>query len=252
MMMRKCSFARLTTLCAIALTFTVAGLVSNTAEAAPTDAEAAGWELIFTDAFERDALGPDWEVVEGTWTVDDGALVGSGTLICARGFPGPDPHRTLPGTPPPGFIRLEFKARTDVRPFVLLPGLPPPEVSVSDLSSFIHANPADGSTRPTRTGYFFQFGGFLNTRNMIRRAGNEVVAQQDPEIKITPDKLHHIIVENDEGTLRLIVDGQTVFEHQETSSIMGNDFDRVGFYFYTQTRLEEVRVYVKRLPDGYF
>ena len=59
------------------------------------------------------------------------------------------------------------------------------------------------------------------------------------------------VVENDEGTLRLAVDGQTVFEHKETASIMGDEFDRVGFCFIADTRVESVRVFVKRLDDGY-
>lgn len=216
------------------------------------DAEAAGWELIFTDTFDREALGEHWEVLDGAWKIADGALVGSGTLVSARGFPGPDPHRTLPGTPPPGFIRLEYAVRTDVRPLILLPSAPVPKVSVSDLGAFIHAPPPDANTNPLQNGYFFQFGGFMNTRNMIRRAGNVLVEQQDPEIRIVQDKLHRIVVENDEGTLRFSVDGQTLFEHPEPVSIMGDGVDRVGFYFYTQARLEHVRVYVKRLDDGYF
>jgi len=212
-------------------------------------ADATGWELIFTDTFDREELGKNWEVVEGSWKLEDGALVGCGTLISSRGFPGPDPGRTRPGKPPPGFIRLEFEARAAVRPLLLLPGAPPPKVSVSDLSSFVHVPPHDSKTCPTQTGYFFQFGGFMNTRNMIRRSGKALVEQKDPKIRITPDKLHRIVVENDEGMLRLVVDGRTVFEQKETANIMGNDHDRVGLYFYTNARLESVRVLVKRLDD---
>jgi hypothetical protein len=118
-------------------------------------------------------------------------------------------------------------------------------------SSFIHATPYDSKTCPTQTGYFFQFGGFINTRNMIRLAGTGLVEQKDPEIRITPDELHRVVAENDEGMLRLVVDGRTAFEQKETANIMGDNVDPVGLYFYTETRLETVGVYVKRLEDGY-
>lgn len=214
-------------------------------------ADDGDWELIFTDTFDREELGENWEVVGGSWKIDDGALVGSGTLISSRGFPGRDPDRTLPGTTPPGFIRLEFKARTDVQAPAFSFGAPP-KATVSDLSSFIHAEPYEGKTVPTHTGYFFQFGGFMNTRNMICRAGKVVAEEKDPNIRITADTLHHVVVENDEGMLRLIVDGQTVFEQEEKSHIMGQGFDRIGFYFSTRTRVESVRVLTKRLTDAYF
>jgi hypothetical protein len=225
-------------------------VVCSPLHAAP--AKAGDWELVFTDTFDREELGENWEVVEGKFKLENGALVGSGSLMSSRGFPGPDPHRIIPGGAPPGFIRLEFEARTAVQPFVLLPGAPPPKVSISDLSSFIHVPPYDSETCPTVTAYFFQFGGFMNTRNLIRRKGTVVVEQEDPDILIVPDKLHHIVAENDEGMLRLIVDGQTVFEKEEKGNIMGDDFDRVGLYLYTKTRVEKVRVFVKRVADGYF
>lgn len=215
----------------------IAGVVCSTAmiHAAAPD----GWDLIFSDDFDRAELGEDWQIVEGTWDIEEGELVGSGTLVSSKGFPGSHPI---------GFLRMEFKARTDVRPFILMPGLPPPTVSVSDISSFIHAQPPEAVSTIWRSGYFFQFGGHINTRNRIRRAGNELVVDANPENMIVPDQPHHVIVENDQGTLRMFVDGKKIFEHQEPASIMGDGFDRVGFYFYTQARVEQVRVYVKRLP----
>jgi len=83
--------------------------------------EEAGWELIFEDDFAREELGPNWKVIEGNWSVQDGHLRGSGTLVSARGFP--------------GFQRLEFEAVTDVRPVALL-------------GAFVHSGAPGGKCLP--------------------------------------------------------------------------------------------------------
>jgi len=199
-----------------------------------TPPEEAGWELIFEDDFAREELGPNWKVIEGNWSVQEGHLRGSGTLVSARGFP--------------GFQRLEFEAVTDVRPVALLGAAAEAVVSVSDISSFIQAR-LEENVSPTRPGYFFQFGGFMNTRNRLRRAGVDLWADEDPKTLITPGKVHHIIVENDEGRVRFIVDGTLVVEHSETEFIVGPGQDRFGFYFYTAVKVGNVKLYVKPLMD---
>ena len=199
-----------------------------------------GWDLVFSDDFNRAELGGDWQVVDGNWTIENGSLAGSGAIVSSRGFPAGHPA---------GFLRLEFEAVTNVKPFILMPGGPPPVVSVSDMSSFIHAQPPETAGPVWQTGYFFQFGGFMNTQNRIRRAGQELVADGSPKKLITPDKVHRVVVENDQGTLRLIVDGELLLEQADRASIAGEGYDRVGFYFYTAAKVNYVKVYTKRLPD---
>ncbi len=219
-------------------TFISVGFADEEVDLVP--AEEAGWELFFEDDFDRDELGDDWEVVDGNWKVEEGYLRGSGCLISSRGFPGEDP---------PGFQRLEFEARTDVQPIMLIPGMTP-EVSVGDLSSIIHAqSPEEAEGSIWGSGYFFQFGGFHNTRNRIARKDNNLVDDRDTEHVIEPDEMHHIVVENDEGTLRMYVDGKLLYEYEERFSLMGVGQDRVGFYFYTAGQIHNVKVYLKRLPS---
>jgi len=206
----------------------------------PASAEEAGWKLAFSDDFDRDELGEDWVVVDGKWTVQNGYLRGSGTLIAAKGFP---------GEYPPGFQRLEFEAVTDVQPIIFFKNKPKPKVVVSDLSSFIHAQPPGEGTSPLNTGYFFQFGGMNNTRNQLRKAGASVLVDADPQKLITTDQVHRIVVENDKGRLRMFADGELLLEHSEKMSIMGPEHNRIGFYFYTAAKVSNVKVYVKQLAN---
>ena len=48
----------------------------------------AEWTAAFSDDFERAELGPDWEVEDGEWRIENGRLVGTGTIMCTRRFPG--------------------------------------------------------------------------------------------------------------------------------------------------------------------
>ncbi len=54
------------------------------------------WQLQFTDDFQRTELGPDWKVLSGSWRIENGQLVGTGTILCTRNLP--------------GMQRLEYKA----------------------------------------------------------------------------------------------------------------------------------------------
>jgi len=201
----------------------------------------AGWELVFSDTFDREELGENWSVVDGKWDIVDGCLRGSGTLISKQGFLGGERK---------GWQRLEFEAMTDVKPFLFFPGQTP-EVTVGDISSCLHAQSAEETGQsPIRTGYFFQFGGSNNTVNKIVKPSGVLEQSNDPDKLIAQDKWHKIVAENDEGTLRLIVDGELVLEHKDRSPLVGKGHDRVGFYFYTANKVRDVKVYVKRQTRG--
>lgn len=223
----------------IALT-AITGCMSSKSAVKLKPAEESGWKLAFTDTFDRDELGDDWKVIDGNWKIVDGNLRGSGTLIMNKGFPEGNP---------PGFQRFEFEAATDVKPIVFFKNKGKPKVTVSDISSFIQAQPPEKG-KPLRSGYFFQFGGFNNSKNQIRKQGTTLKSDDNPEKVIDVGKSHKIIVENDEGKVRMFVDGELVLEQDEKTSVIGPDQNRAGFYFYTACKVPEVKVYVKKLPDG--
>ncbi|MCA1810094.1 MAG: hypothetical protein ABR497_06935 [Kiritimatiellia bacterium] len=220
----------------------LAGCLALAAGAAcAEESEKDGWKLLFHDDFNRKELGEDWQVVNGEWEIVDGALRGSGTLLTSKG---------IPADYPPGFQRIEYKAVTDVQPIIFFPDRPKPKVSVGDMGCIIHAQPSEAGA-PTRTGYFFQFGGFHNTRNNLSRAGTNLITDEDEANMIEVDKVHTIVAENDQGKLRFMVDGKLIYEVDEPQSILGPDYDRVGFYFYTAAKVMDVKVYVKRLADDF-
>lgn len=204
-------------------------------------AEEAGWKLVFSDNFERDEIGENWTQVDGSWVIDDNQLSGSGIIVSTIGFP--DRHLL-------GFQRLEMEVTSNVKPFLIVPGRAPPQVLVSDVGPLIHTRDRSQFDGPAlRSGYFFQFGGFDNTRNRMLKDGTLLVEDLDPEILIVQDKKHHVVAENDEGNLRLWVDGQLVMEADEDTSIIGKGYDHFGVYIRTAALIDNIKLYVKTLPD---
>jgi len=203
-------------------------------------AEDTGWKLVFSDNFKRDKLGKNWKVINGNWIVKDGYLRGNGTLICIKEFFKKDQD---------GCIRLEFEAASDVQPFLFFKNRPKFKVVLSDMSSFIHALPLEKNKNPINSGYFFQFGGYNNQKNQIRKVGLTAKADAKPDKLIVVDKRHKIVVENDNGLLRLIVDGKLALEHKDKSPLISAGQSRIGFYFYTAAKLYKVKVYIKQRTD---
>ncbi len=218
------------------LALTGFGAEASTA-AGPGVAEKAGWTLVFSDDFKRAELGKDWEVVDGNWKMEDGGLRGSGELISAHGFP---------SDYPPGFLRMEFEAVSAVKPIIFFKNRPTPKVGLCDLSSFIHVDTNKGAFS---SGYFFQFGGYLNTQNKLLKNGQQRQFDAAPKKLISQDALHKVVLENDQGQVRCFVDGELVLHDTDKQPVVGVGYDRVGFYFTTAFKVSNVKVYVKRLPN---
>ncbi|MDB4664477.1 hypothetical protein OAE63_00605 [bacterium] len=192
------------------------------------DARATGWHLVFQDDFNRKDLGDTWKIIDGKWSVADGTLIGSGTLISTKGIPSDNTAC---------FQRLKFEALTTS----------PANSRVSDLSSFIHCEYKANIREPWKSGgYLFQFGGRNNTITQLSRDGESF--RISSEAKIIPGHKHKIVIENDRGELRCFVDGNAVFVEREKTSLVGKSQNHIGFYFYTPAKIRRVRVYAKSLP----
>jgi len=191
----------------------------------PAKSSADAWELVYESDFSKPAELDKWLVTDGTWEIKDGALH-SGT-----------DSRILLRQSVPGYQRIEFTAQV----------LPKADGLVSDLSVFLQV-PEKGDS--LHTGYFFQFGGMGNTLHQIFRQKNILWADRQPSIRIIAKHKHHVVVENDEGLLRLTIDGKVVRELREKTSLVGKEQDHAGLFFFSPTSVEKVKVYYKPLDDG--
>ncbi len=207
---------------------------------AEVQVEAAGWQLAFDDHFNRQSLGEMWEALEGTWTIDDEMLQGSGILISSRSFPERDETgRVYTGGFALGYIRMDFDLQSA-------------DEQASDPSFFMNAYwETDEEEAQMQRGYTFKIGGRDDSHHEIsKRDGDPVAVAEDSDVVFKPGESHRIVAENDEGHLRLYIDGKLVLEHEEQFSIMGSGFDRVGFHFVRPFRVDNLKVYIKRLPGG--
>lgn len=205
----------------------------------------AGWKLAWSDTFDRDELGDAWKVVDGQWELKDGTLIGQGTLLSARGFPRKQRHRTLPGESPPGFHRLEMDIQWKDES-------KPAEQDAPAICALIHTAPYNEKQNPSQNGYAFQIIRPSPEKLTILRNGQQLSSREASENPLQANQTHRIVVENDEGQLRLSIDGKTLLEHAETESLMGDQHDHIGLSFSTPIKILGVRLYIKQLDDGFF
>jgi hypothetical protein len=172
----------------------------------------ATWAMVFSDDFNRPALGPDWKIVQGDWSLKEGALVSSGgTLLCARKFP--------------GLHKVTFDAEAAPNP------------ALSDISPFIQAG-----ARGHAEGYLLQFGGHNNECSAIQRTGK--LLRDNRTCRIVPGRAHSLAAEFDGQNVRLTVDGKTVLEYREFLPLIGPDHERVGFYVHEGViKIRNLKVY---------
>ncbi|MEI8315637.1 MAG: heparinase II/III family protein [Verrucomicrobiota bacterium] len=138
---------------------------------------AADWTPSFSDDFQRTELGPDWQVIEGEWKIEDGWLVGKGKLVCTRQFPGGQ--------------RLDYEAQA---------GCDQP----CDLSAYL-------SCSPTGDGAFFGFGSSNNQGSkLIVRSSMTSTLESDR--RIIPGQTHKVSCRCEPQHLELVIDGSRVLD----------------------------------------
>lgn len=192
-----------------------------------TPAEKAGWELILSDDFDGDALSSAWEVVNGSFKVEEGHLIGDGgVLLSTASYDGP--------------VRIEYFASPNIRHIPLPGSNVAAQPTLSDISTILFSNAKSKHAK----GYFLQFGGFNNTRCRLVRNGAEVAAIEGGPF-ILPNTVHHIVAEYDGTHVRLIVDGKLLFELTEQSPVYSEEFDRIGLYFWTAAKVDKINVYTR-------
>jgi hypothetical protein len=182
---------------------------------------AADWDLVFEDDFEREDVGEDY-VFRGrdevTMRIEDGALLftGAGAVV-------------LIDRPFAMDVRLEFDswAWADAAP--------------CDLSATLNANRDRGYT------YFLSFGGHLNRINQLAGPGVRVW-NENPQKRIEPGKVHHMIAEREGQRISYKVDGVTILEDSSPNLVGGPAFNRVGFVTWAGMWVDNVKVYERSTP----
>jgi hypothetical protein len=189
---------------------------------APAAKPAEGWTVVYTSNFQKPGKPPaEWQVLVGEAKVEGGALLLTGHA---------DEEGQVLLTQPrmPGSVRVEFTAS--------LKGSP-----ISDISPFVNADDTG-----FLAGYLFQFGGIGNTLDRLHRCGEEVGETVKTAPLVKPGQKYRMMVENDGGRLRMVIDGQEVFRHSDPQPLKGSSADRIGFYTWGCTlAIENVTVYAK-------
>ncbi|MFA9478970.1 heparinase II/III family protein [Phycisphaerales bacterium AB-hyl4] len=147
------------------------------------DPETGEWREVFTDDFDRETIGDNWHVIEGEWKIEDGQLVGHGTIINTHSFPGAQ--------------RLSYRARTDAD-------------EPCDLSAFLRSD-----ARGFHAGVFFGFGSDMNRRSRIT-AQLHTVAEAGTIIE--RGRTHHVVCEIKGNVAQHKVDGELIQQYESTSA----------------------------------
>ena len=178
------------------------------------------WRLVFSDDFERDELGEDWEALQGRWSVEDDMLRSSAEhaeIVIDREFT--------------GLQRVELEIMT-----------PAETARPCDFSPAIHTRMPESPGELHTRGYWLQFGGAGNTLNRILRDGEEIESHPIDRF-IEPGKMHTMVAEFDGEMLRLIVDGTTIMEAADHDPLLGPDRSTIGLVTYNVAHVNGVRAY---------
>lgn len=175
-------------------------------KAAPGAGLADGWTVVYAGDFKAAGKAPpEWQVLSGAAKVEAGALVLAG--------PADEEGQVVLLEPRmPGSVRVEFVAS-------LKGGV------ISDISPFLNTD-----TTGYKSGYLFQFGGITNTTNRLFRYEEEIGSTVKNAPLVKPGRKYRILVENDGGRLRMVIDGQEVFRYTDPQPLKGQFGDRIGFY----------------------
>jgi hypothetical protein len=168
---------------------------------AEADRTRTGPETLFTDAFDRDVLGPRYRKQGGTWDIEGGALHSSGE------------HN----------IPLWLDAAL-------------PRNAKVEITAWSKSNSVDtkveifGDGTRHESGYIAILGGWNNTITTIARLDEHEKTRVEVRRSWEKNKKYRWTVERTDGkTLRLLIDGQEVLAYVDRDPLVGNRNDRFAF-----------------------
>ncbi len=179
-------------------------------------------EATFTDAFERVALGPDWQATANTWQIQDGRLC----VVNAHNHPAWLKRRI------PTNARIEFTAES--------------ASADGDIKAEVWG---DGRSTPKRsayrdaTSYLIVYGGWRNRFHVLARKDEH--SRNRPEVRVQPGgppnarpvepgRAYRIKVERTDGkTVKWYVDGVEILSYVDASPLTGPGHDHFAFNDWT-------------------
>ena len=183
--------------------------------------KAGRWSLAFSDDFNESKLGANWRVVTGEAKLAGGALV-------LKADEDTEAVLLLKMPTFPSSVRVEFDASIS-------------GAALSDISPILNAG-----DELVSTGYMFQFGASANTEHRLRKEADVIDATVTKQPLMVADKMHHVVAENDGGTLTLTVDNKQVFRYVDARPLQGPQHQYVGLYTFGSTvKIDRVMVYTK-------
>jgi hypothetical protein len=166
------------------------------------------WRLLFSDDFNRGAIGPAWKVADGTWEIKNGALCasGNGLIVLNQRIKAP--------------YRLEYDVSS--------PG--PTDMA----SAWMHDSEGWAS------GYYFGVCADGGDVNKLMKNGDYVGTGDAP--KPGAGKTHHVIAQVLPDRVQLIVDGKLSIDYHEPKPL--TEPDTLGLYPWGEAQYRNVKVYV--------
>ncbi len=208
---------------ALALACLMALCGCKTREIGPS-AQATEREVIFSDDFARQALGPRWtrgegEGGSGAWRLEQGWLVGDQIKNDPLWLDVNLPER----------VRVEFKAKA--------------LTAEGDLKVEIF-----GDGRVHASGYVVIFGGWKNSLDVIARLDEHGADRKaQPTRGVVKDQVYQLALERDGGTLSWFVDDELVMRYEDAAPLRGPQHARFAFNDWAaKVAFDDVTIYALR------
>ena len=154
-----------------------------------------GGVLVFSDDFQRQAIGDQYLTRSSKWTLSDGWLHIQGDRNEGLWLTVPLPER----------VRVEFDARS--------------MTTEGDIKCEIF------NTEPRhQTGYIAILGGWRNAVSVLARLDEHGEDRMETDAKVDIGKVHHFALVRTEGSLRWYVDGKLILAYPDEEPVRGPYF----------------------------
>ena len=178
----------------LAISFTTGCAKKKRKGGAATDGLAGG-VLIFTDDFERQAVGDQYTTRSKRWSIVDGWMHIQGDKNEGLWLNVPLPDRT----------RVEFDARS--------------MTDDGDIKCEIFS-----AEQRHQTGYIAILGGWHNALSVLARKDEHGEDRMECDAKVTRGQTHHFVFVRTEGSLRWYVDGRLILAFADEDPLRGSFF----------------------------